>query len=55
MSLFVIEKVNESEVEQLQSISRQTFYETYCLMNTKENMDKYLNENLSFVSSLAEV
>ena len=47
MSLFVIEKVNESEVEELQSISRQTFYETYCSMNTKENMDKYLNENLS--------
>ncbi len=47
MSLFVIEKVNESEVEELQSISRQTFYETYCTMNTKENMDKYLNENLS--------
>ena len=47
MSLFVIEKVNEDAVEELQSISRQTFYETYCTMNTKENMDKYLNENLS--------
>jgi len=47
MSLFIIEKINETEVEQLQSLSRQTFYETYCLMNTKENMDKYLNENLS--------
>lgn len=47
MSLFVIEKVNESEVEELQSISRQTFYETYHKMNSKENMDKYLNENLS--------
>jgi len=47
MVLFSIEKVNENDVEQLQSLSRQTFYETYCLMNTKENMDKYLNENLS--------
>ena len=47
MSLFVIDEVNLNQVEQLQSISRKTFYETYCSMNTKENMDKYLNENLS--------
>lgn len=47
MPLFVIEKVNEDAVEELQSISRQTFYETYHKMNSKENMDKYLNENLS--------
>ena len=47
MSLFVIDEVHLNQVEQLQSISRKTFYETYCSMNTKENMDKYLNENLS--------
>ena len=47
MSLFVIDEVHLNQVEQLQSISRETFYETYCSMNTKENMDKYLNENLS--------
>ena len=46
MSLFVIDEVHLNQVEQLQSISRETFYETYCSMNTKENMDKYLNENL---------
>jgi ribosomal protein S18 acetylase RimI-like enzyme len=47
MSLFVIEKVNESEVEHLQYISRQTFAETFSGSNSKENMDKYLKENLS--------
>jgi ribosomal protein S18 acetylase RimI-like enzyme len=47
MSLFVIDEVHLNQVEQLQSISRETFYETYCSMNTKENMDKYLKENLS--------
>ncbi len=47
MSLFVIEKVNESEVEHLQYLSRQTFAETFSGSNSKENMDKYLKENLS--------
>mgnify|MGYP000193269944 CR=1 FL=1 len=53
MSLFVIDEVHLNQVEQLQSISRQTFYETYCSMNTKENIDKYLNENLS-IQKLSE-
>ena len=47
MSLFIIEKIKETEVEQLQSLSRQTFSETFSGSNSKENMDKYLNENLS--------
>jgi len=47
MSLFIIEKIKETEVEQLQSISRQTFSETFSGSNSKENMDKYLYENLS--------
>jgi ribosomal protein S18 acetylase RimI-like enzyme len=53
MALFNIEKVNENEVEQLQSISRQTFAETFSDSNSKENMDKYLNENLS-IQKLSE-
>ena len=53
MSLFVIEKVNESEVEHLQYISRQTFAETFSGSNSKENMDKYLKENLS-IEKLSE-
>jgi ribosomal protein S18 acetylase RimI-like enzyme len=53
MSLFVIEKVNGSEVEHLQYISRQTFAETFSGSNSKENMDKYLKENLS-IEKLSE-
>ena len=53
MALFNIEKVNKNEVEQLQSISRQTFAETFSDSNSKENMDKYLNENLS-IEKLSE-
>jgi ribosomal protein S18 acetylase RimI-like enzyme len=47
MSVFIIEKIKETEVEQLQSLSRQTFSETFSGSNSKENMDKYLYENLS--------
>jgi ribosomal protein S18 acetylase RimI-like enzyme len=53
MVLFTIENVNENEVEQLQSISRQTFAETFSDSNSKENMDKYLTENLS-IKKLSE-
>lgn len=53
MALFNIEKVNENEVAQLQSLSRQTFAETFSDSNSKENMDKYLNENLS-IQKLSE-
>ena len=53
MALFNIEKVNKNEVEQLQSISRQTFAETFSDSNSKENMDKYLTENLS-IKKLSE-
>ena len=53
MALFNIEKVNENEVEQLQSLSRQTFAETFSDSNSKENMNKYLTENLS-IEKLSE-
>jgi ribosomal protein S18 acetylase RimI-like enzyme len=53
MALFNIEKVNENEVAQLQSLSRQTFAETFSDSNSKENMNKYLTENLS-IEKLSE-
>ena len=53
MALFNIEKVNENEVVQLQSLSRQTFAETFSDSNSKENMNKYLTENLS-IEKLSE-
>jgi len=45
--MFSINTISLSEVVQLQSLSRQTFAETFSGSNSKENMDKYLNENLS--------
>jgi len=36
-----------SNINQLQLISRQTFYETFSPVNTKENMRKYLEEEFS--------
>jgi ribosomal protein S18 acetylase RimI-like enzyme len=46
-SMYSIDTISLSEVVQLQSLSRQTFSETFSGSNSKENMDKYLNENLS--------
>lgn len=42
-----ISLVGLSELEQLRAISIQTFTETFAKLNTEENMQKYLNENLS--------
>ena len=42
-----IKKVTLNEIDRLQKISRQTFYETYSAVNTKENMSRYLEENFS--------
>jgi ribosomal protein S18 acetylase RimI-like enzyme len=51
--MFSINTISLSEVIQLQSLSRQTFSETFSSSNSKENMDKYLNENLS-IEKLSE-
>ncbi len=42
-----IEKVDEFELELLQVISRETFYESFASMNTPENMTRYLDEGFS--------
>jgi ribosomal protein S18 acetylase RimI-like enzyme len=42
-----IKRVTLTEIDQLQKISRQTFFETYSAVNTEENMKKYLEENFS--------
>lgn len=36
-----------ADLEELQKISRETFYETFAAFNTKEDMQHYLTENLS--------
>lgn len=42
-----IKKVLQSNVDQLQKIGRQTFYETFAADNSEENMNKYLQEGFS--------
>ncbi|MBL7888067.1 MAG: GNAT family N-acetyltransferase [Bacteroidia bacterium] len=42
-----IDKVTITELEQLQKIGKQTFFETFSSDNTEENMSKYLEEGFS--------
>jgi len=42
-----IKKVSLSDIDELQSISTQTFLETFADLNTESDMKKYLDENLS--------
>jgi len=42
-----IKKVTLSDIETLQKIARQTFFETFSESNTEENMKKYLEEGFS--------
>lgn len=42
-----IKKVSSQEIVKLQSIAKQTFYETFSAVNTQENMEKYLHAELS--------
>ena len=47
MTNFTIRAITLNDLKALQLISKQTFTETFASSNTKENMDKYLNESLS--------
>ncbi len=42
-----IKKVSSQEIVNLQTIAKQTFYETFSAVNTRENMEKYLRTELS--------
>src|SRR5690606_38954950 len=42
-----IEKVAINDIDQLQKIGRQTFYETFSESNTEENMESYLENGFS--------
>jgi diamine N-acetyltransferase len=44
-----------SDVNQLQTIGKQTFYETFSSGNTQENMTKYLTEEFSTEKLIAEL
>ncbi len=47
MTEIEIKKVTLDDIDQLQKIGRQTFYETFSTGNTEDNMTKYLNEGFS--------
>ncbi|HNR08741.1 MAG TPA: GNAT family N-acetyltransferase [Saprospiraceae bacterium] len=42
-----VQKVTLNDIQQLQEIGRKTFYETFAGSNTKEDMQKYLDESFS--------
>src|SRR5947209_1017198 len=50
-----IKKVTLNHIEQLQKISKETFYETFSAGNTEENMKKYLEEGFSLEKLTAEL
>lgn len=55
MELISIVKANINDVDQLQKIGRQTFYETFSGSNTEENMKSYLDEGFSDEKLKAEL
>jgi len=42
-----IQEISLTDLNELQKISKQTFYETFSKFNTKENMSKYLNDEFN--------
>lgn len=50
-----IKRVTLEDIEQLQKIGRQTFFETFSAGNTKEDMNKYLEEGYSLEKLTTEL
>ena len=50
-----IVSVTLNDIDQLQKIGRQTFFETFSAGNTEENMNKYLKEGFSIEKLTAEL
>jgi hypothetical protein len=42
-----IRKVTLTDIDELQKVGRQTFFETFSAGNTEENMTKYLEDEFS--------
>jgi len=55
MTNIEIKKVILNDINQLQKIGRQTFYETFSAGNTDENMQKYLDEGFSKIKLTTEL
>jgi ribosomal protein S18 acetylase RimI-like enzyme len=50
-----VQKVTLGEVDQLQKIGKQTFYETFSASNTEANMSQYLQEGFSVAKLTTEL
>ncbi len=55
MESIEIKKVTPVDLNQLQQIGKQTFFETFSSGNTEENMTKYLEEGFSIPKLTAEI
>lgn len=55
MSTIEIKRATLNDIDQLQKIGRQTFFETFSAGNTEENMVKYLDEAFSVKKLTAEI
>lgn len=50
-----IKKITSNDIEELQTIARQTFSETFSAGNTEENMKKYLDEGFTVAKLTSEL
>ncbi len=55
MDIIEIRQVNLADLTQLRSISMQTFIESFAHLNTADNMQKYLEDNLSIEKLTSEL
>ncbi len=55
MEIIEITKVSPADLQQLQQIGRDTFFETFSSLNTEVNMTKYLDEGFSIQKLTDEV
>ncbi len=55
MENITIKKATPKDIDLLQKISRETFFETYSKLNTEENMKKYLEENFALETLTTEL
>ncbi|WP_296618743.1 GNAT family N-acetyltransferase [Marivirga sp.] len=55
MKSLIIKKVSLKDIADLQKISRKTFFETYAVGNTEEDMLRYLNQEFTSEKLIAEL
>jgi ribosomal protein S18 acetylase RimI-like enzyme len=51
----IVQRATEKDAELIADLSRQTFYESFAADNTKENMDKFMNDQFTKEKLIDEV